>query len=315
MTFIKILEAIKQYDTIIIHRHVNADPDALGSQLGLAQLIKDNFDKEVYCVGEQPETLKFIGQMDAIADELYDDSLVIIVDTANRPRIDDTRYELGDYLIKIDHHPDVDVYGDVSYVDIQASSASEIIVDFARHHKLTVTDETARLLYTGIIGDTGRFMYSNTTQKTMEQAAYLRGFDFSPTEISNHMQMITLNQAKLLAYVYENISISTQGVAHVILTQELLQTYQLKDEHTASVVGLPGSIEGVNAWVTIVEQKDGTYRCRMRSKGVIINELAQRFNGGGHPKASGATARDLNEVEQLLMALNDLVETYQKEGQ
>lgn len=314
MVFTKILNAIQQHDTIIIHRHVNADPDALGSQLGLAQLIKDNFNKPVYCVGQDAETLAFIGQMDHVLDSVYDQSLVIVVDTANRPRIDDARYTLGKTLVKIDHHPEVDSYGDISYVDTSASSASEIIADFAKDQQLTVSDTTARLLYTGIIGDTGRFLYSNTTQKTMAVATYLRGFAFSPTEISQAMQTISLAQVKLLAYVYQHLTISESGVAHVVLTQDVLQAYQLKDEHTASVVSLPGSIEGVLAWVTIVEQKDGTYRCRIRSKGPVINELAQQFDGGGHPKASGATAKTRDEVNQLLAQLNVLVDRYQQEG-
>src|SRR5699024_10796879 len=112
MAIQQIIQAIKQYETIIIHRHVRPDPDANGSQGALQAMIKHSFPgKKVFVVGETPdETLHFLNDMDYIKDDLYNDALVIVCDTANTERISDDRYELGDKLIKIDHHPNKDPY-------------------------------------------------------------------------------------------------------------------------------------------------------------------------------------------------------------
>ena len=102
----QILATIKAYETIIIHRHQRPDPDALGSQVGLAEIIRASFpDKFVYQVGGPIDGLDFLATMQPITDETYEGALVIVTDTANTPRISDDRYLLGDKLIKIDHHP------------------------------------------------------------------------------------------------------------------------------------------------------------------------------------------------------------------
>ena len=125
----EILTEIKKWDTIIIHRHERPDPDALGSQVGLAEMLHASFpDKTVFTAGEDNESLDFLAVMEAPMDKDYDDALVIVTDTANKPRIDDKRaLELSKRLIKIDHHPADDQYGDIQWVDPSASSCSEMI--------------------------------------------------------------------------------------------------------------------------------------------------------------------------------------------
>ena len=170
----QILNEIKKFKIIIIHRHKRPDPDAIGSQMGLAQLIKESFpDKQVLCAGKQYESFEWLGKTDEIADEQYQDALVIVVDTANQPRVDDDRYTKGKALIKIDHHPNDDQFGDIMWVEPDASSTSELIYDFYDSNKdqLTLPSEGARLLYAGIVGDTGRFMYPSTSSHTLEVAA------------------------------------------------------------------------------------------------------------------------------------------------
>lgn len=166
----EIMAAIKQYETIIIHRHQRPDPDAIGSQVGLAELLRASFpEKNIYQVGGPVEGLEFLAEMDVITDDVYRGALVIVTDTANAPRISDARFSLGDQLIKIDHHPNDEPYGDLVWVNTNASSCSEIIVDFWQQHlaELTMTDNAARLLYAGIVGDTGRFLYPSTSAHTL----------------------------------------------------------------------------------------------------------------------------------------------------
>ena len=89
----QILAKIKEYDTIIIHRHMKPDPDALGSQVGLKALLKHHFpEKTIKAVGFDEPTLTWMAEMDLVEDSAYQGALVIVCDTANTARIDDKRY-------------------------------------------------------------------------------------------------------------------------------------------------------------------------------------------------------------------------------
>ncbi|ASB96509.1 DHH family phosphoesterase [Streptococcus equi] len=307
-TFQTILEHIKHYQTIIIHRHQNPDPDALGSQAGLKEIIRHNFpDKKVLITGFDEPSLAWISLMDQVSDDDYKEALVIVTDTANRPRIDDERYTMGACLIKIDHHPNDDVYGDLSYVDTKTSSASEIIAEFAFSQGLALTDEAARLLYTGIVGDTGRFLYASTSSKTLAIASQLRNYAFDFAAISRQMDSFPLKIAKLQGYVFEQLDIDDSGAARLLLSQEVLNSFGISLAESSAIVSAPGKIDVVQAWVIFVELPDGQYRVRMRSKEKVINGIAKRHQGGGHPLASGATSSGLEENEQIYQELIDLL--------
>ncbi|MDT9559763.1 bifunctional oligoribonuclease/PAP phosphatase NrnA [Streptococcus mutans] len=306
--FKTILAKIKAYDTIIIHRHMKPDPDALGSQVGLKEMITSNFpQKTVKVTGYNEPSLSWLAQMDDVSDKDYEGALVIVVDTANRPRIDDQRYLNGNFLIKIDHHPDEDHYGDLSYVDTKASSASEIITDFALQNQLKLSDQAARLLYAGILGDTGRFLYPATTSKTFIIASELLKYDFDFAALARQMDSFPYKMAKLQAYVFENLEIDKNGAARIILSQKILKKFNLTDAETSAIVSSPGKIDTVQVWAIFVEQADGHYRVRLRSKSTIINEVAKRHAGGGHPLASGANSYSLAENEVIYQELKNLL--------
>ncbi|WP_019321264.1 DHH family phosphoesterase [Streptococcus mutans] len=306
--FKTILAKIKAYDTIIIHRHMKPDPDALGSQVGLKEMITSNFpQKTVKVTGYNEPSLSWLAQMDDVSDKDYEGALVIVVDTANRPRIDDQRYLNGNFLIKIDHHPDEDHYGDLSYVDTKASSASEIITDFALQNQLKLSDQAARLLYAGILGDTGRFLYPATTSKTFIIASELLKYDFDFAALARQMDSFPYKIAKLQAYVFENLEIDKNGAARIILSQKILKKFNLTDAETSAIVSSLGKIDTVQVWAIFVEQADGHYRVRLRSKSTVINEVAKRHAGGGHPLASGANSYSLAENEDIYQELKNLL--------
>ncbi|AEB29401.1 oligoribonuclease (nanoRNAse), 3',5'-bisphosphate nucleotidase [Carnobacterium sp. 17-4] len=310
----QILEKIKETEIIIIHRHKNPDPDALGSQGGLAEIIKTSFPtKKVLKAGGPVGDLSYLTEMDDVSDEDYQEALVIVTDTANTPRISDERYSQGKNLVKIDHHPNDDVYGDIVLVDTNASSSSEIIADFCFQQKetLKMTTTAAKLLYAGIVGDTGRFLYPATTPKTMRIVADLMEFPFKPDEINRKMNAMSRKVAQLSGYVLQNIEVHPSGVGKVVLTKSILDQFGLTDAETSAVVSLPSSLEEVVLWGIFVEQSDGHFRCRLRSKGPVINEVAKKHDGGGHPLASGANAKDLLEVDQIIHELIHVVEQSQ----
>ncbi|WP_125705340.1 DHH family phosphoesterase [Lacticaseibacillus daqingensis] len=306
-----IIDAIRQYDTILIHRHVNPDPDALGSQGGLAEAIRAGFPtKKVYQVGGPVGNLDWLAQMQTVPDATYAGALVIVCDTANQPRISDARYPQGAMLIKIDHHPNDDAYGDPTWVDEAASSVSELIYDLiqASDGALKLTAAAARLLYAGIVGDTGRFLFNNTSPHTLNVAAELIKQDFDPTALNNRMNQITFAQAKLQSYVFMHLNVTEAGAATVVIPLEVWQGLGLTADQVHAAVGTPGRLGEVVAWALFVQQPDDApYRVNLRSKGPIINDIARAHNGGGHPLASGAKAQDAAEIAAITAELAALV--------
>ncbi|AND41767.1 bifunctional oligoribonuclease/PAP phosphatase NrnA [Cytobacillus pseudoceanisediminis] len=305
----KILDEIKKYETIIIHRHVRPDPDAYGSQGGLAEILKASFpEKSIFTVGKEEETLHYMRRLDEVSDDAYNGALVIVCDTANAERICDDRYGTGNKLIKIDHHPNMDPYGDMMWVDTDASSTSEMIYEFylfGKDQGLKMSDEAARLLFAGIVGDTGRFLYPSTTEKTFAYAGELIHYNFSRPELFDKMYELDANIVKLKGYVLQNFEMRGSGAAVMILKKELLEEFQAVPSKASLLVSVLGDVKGIKAWVFFIEESD-QIRVRFRSKGPIINEVARKYNGGGHPLAAGASIYSWEEMESVVRDLEDV---------
>ena len=315
MNIQQIIDTIKQYETIIIHRHVRPDPDALGSQGGLAEILKQSFpEKKVFVVGEEETSLRFLIKMDEINDKVYENALIIVCDTANTDRISDSRYKLGDKLIKIDHHPNVDTYGDLSWVNTDASSTSEMIYElyhFAKDNGFQLNDDAARLLYAGIVGDTGRFLFPSTTKKTFQFAAKLVGYEFDRVALYDGMYNIQRNIARLRGFILQNFDQSAGGLSTIKLTKEILAEYGVSAAETGQLVGVLGDIEGIKAWALFIEEED-VIRVRLRSKGPVINGIAAKYDGGGHPLASGASVNTWEESDDVIDDLEEVCQNYSK---
>jgi len=309
----KIIQTIETYQTIIIHRHVRPDPDALGSQCGLKAMLKATYpNKNIYAVGEEEASLNFLVRMDEINDDTYNGALVIVCDTANTGRISDERYHLGEKIIKIDHHPNNDPYGDIRWIDTDASSTSEMIYELYKTGEkdvFTFNDEAARLIYSGIVGDTGRFLFPSTRNRTFQYAAELIEYPFDRTALYDGLYNINENIARLRGYVLQNFTLSKNGVGSVKLTKDILDKFAVEPVETSKLVGALGDITQVKAWVYFIEEPD-LIRVRIRSKGPVINELATNYRGGGHPLASGATVYSWEEAEQFHKDLEDICSHY-----
>ncbi|MFW0781033.1 DHH family phosphoesterase [Rossellomorea marisflavi] len=305
----QILNLIKQYETIIVHRHVRPDPDAYGSQGGLVEILKASFpDKRIFAVGEEEPTLHYLNRLDVIEDHVFEGALVIVCDTANAERICDLRYSLGDQLVKIDHHPNEDPYGDVLWVDTSASSVSEMIYDFYEFGKdkgLTLPDSAARLLFAGIVGDTGRFLYPSTTQKTFDIAGELIRKDFDRNDLFNKMYEVDANVVKLHGYVLQNFEMDELGCGNMIMTKEILEEFDVVPSEASLLVSVLGNIKGMKAWVFFIEEDD-QIRVRLRSKGPVINTVAKKYNGGGHPLAAGASIHSWEQKAHVMEDLRDV---------
>jgi phosphoesterase RecJ-like protein len=300
--FDQILQEIKKFNNIIILRHQNPDPDAIGSQLGLANILRENFpDKNIYTPGTDLEVFDWLGKMQTIDADLYRDALIIAVDTANKIRIDDQPYfENSPEIIKIDHHPNDDPFGKINLVEDSYSSCAELIFTFATETGLEISKETARQLYAGIIGDTNRFLYAETSARTLSVAAELAKTGIDLSEISHHEDEMTLEIARLEAYILENVTLNDSGFGYIILRKNILDIFNLNPGELDYAVPLIGKIDEVKTWVVISEKEPNHFRCNLRSKAIPINDIAVAFGGGGHPLASGVYVHNMDNVQRLL---------------
>lgn len=310
----KIIQHILENDKIIIHRHVRPDPDALGSQHGLATMIRESFpEKEVYTVGEEDWRLQFIGSSDEISDDVYQDALVLVLDTANRERISDERYHLGKTLIKIDHHPTRDTYAEINWVDSTFASTSEMIYVLytkAKAKGFVLSKNAAEKIFAGIIGDTGRFLFPSTTERTFQTAMCLFKTGMEATPIYNQLYETDASILRLNGYIMQNFERVSEGVLVVKITKEVLDKFGLEPMDASNTMNEIGNLRGVKAWITFIEEENHI-RVRLRSKGPVVNELAAQYKGGGHKLASGATIYSWETAHEIVDKLVQICEAYQ----
>ena len=158
--FEKVIEAVRQYDTIIIHRHSFPDGDALGSQIGLYELLKENFPgKTIYKVGDEPRRYSFMNGsvMDVIDDECYAGALAFLLDSATEELVSDKRFRLAEKSVRIDHHIYCETFTDIEIVDTSFESCCGMIAELSLECSLTLTPKAATAIFTGMVTDSGRF--------------------------------------------------------------------------------------------------------------------------------------------------------------
>jgi phosphoesterase RecJ-like protein len=309
-----IYKQILKFDHIIVFRHKIPDFDALGTQMGLVTWLQENFPKKtIRYVGDDHVTFtpRLYPKMEVIDDAWFAEPfLALIVDTANKERISDARYEKAAFKVKIDHHPNLEPYGDIVVVDTTFCAASELVVNMLHHfpkkHRLNAL--SAKYFYTGIAGDSGRFLYSSTTGRTFEIAKMLlaTGIKLSK-EVYTPMYQKQLDDLKVTAYILNNFKVSPNGVAYYVLSDDIQKTLKITAERGKENVNQFANIEGIHAWCSITEDpKDKVWRVSIRSKEKAINGVAAQFEGGGHAQASGAKLNSLLDLEKLIQALDAL---------
>jgi phosphoesterase RecJ-like protein len=310
--FKEIIKAIKEYDTILIHGHIRPDGDCIGSQIGLKNLILDNWpEKNVKVVGEVCEYCRFVGVPDGATDDDYKNGLAIVVDCGNSERVSDQRFKFAKKLIKIDHHIEDTPYGDIKYVEEEAGSCTQIITDIARDLKLRVSEATAFPLYVGMVTDTGRFRFDSVSPRTFEDAAFLLSCGVNIEKVDNNLSVTTLKTLKLQGYVLNNFEVTEHGYAYIKMTQDVVKEFDVTNEEAANQVSTLAGIEGYPVWGLFMEYPD-EIRIRIRSRGPEIKTLANNYGGGGHAKAAGAHLNSWDEMPKFLAEVDKLVDDYKE---
>ena len=308
--FEAILQAVKAYNKIIIHRHNRPDGDAMGSQLGLKHLILENFpEKTVYAVGDEPGYFGFMegAQMDTIADSEYAGALAIILDSASRHLISDDRYGMAEKTARIDHHIFCEKIADIEVVETSFESCCGMIAEFAYESGLRLNPLAAKSLYTGMVTDSGRFRYDGTTARTFRLASFLMEQNFDTNELFRNLYADDFSAKQLKAKFILKIQFSPKNVAYIYTTAEEFKELNA-DTFTVSsaIVNTMADIRGVDIWVNFTETEKGVL-CELRSSKYNINPIAVKYGGGGHQKASGATVADRETAMAMLQDLDDMM--------
>lgn len=312
-----ILNKIKEYDRIILVRHIRPDGDCVGATLGFKYLLKESFpNKEIKVyVNDYIDYLDFLGKEDDDESiEKYEGALIIALDTAVSDRISNSNYCKGKELIKIDHHIEVDKYGDINWVDDSRSSCCEMIVEFYDTFKdeLKMPLESATALYTGIISDSGRFKFSSVNGNTLRLSAILLDKGIDIETIAAHLYLKDFNVYQLQGDMLKSAKITENGVAYIYVTEDIQKKYNLSLSDASSMISVIDSIKGSLIWLAFIDNPDGTIRVRLRSRFMTVNQIASKHHGGGHDKASGATCYSKEEMEELIKEADIEIKKYKE---
>ena len=315
----EILNKIKEYDRIMIFRHLRNDGDCVGASKGLKAIIQLSFpQKEVYLIdADTAQYLEFMGPEDPdVADEIYASALGIVVDTASEARISNKKYTLCKELIKIDHHIPLENYGNLAWVEEERSSCCEMIVKFYDTFKdeLKIDSAAATHLYTGMVTDSGRFKYEGVSGDTMRCAGTLLDVGVDTDTLFARLYLEAFEYLKFKAEIYRRMQITPAGIAYIYIDKAMQQEFGLTLEQASACVGTLDSIRGCICWMVFVENGDaeGSIRVRLRSRFVHINPIAEKYHGGGHACASGATVYSAEEMQALLADADEHVKNYKE---
>ena len=311
----QIFKKIKEYDTIVIARHIGPDPDAIASQISLRDSIKLTFpNKKVYAVGSSVSKFKYFGSLDKIDDTKLDKPLLIVLDVPNKNRVDGINYDVYDYIIRIDHHPNVEKVANLELVNVEASSTCELITEMIVDTKLKINNIVASNLFLGIVADSDRFLLSYTTPKTFKLVTMLiEKYKLDINKLYYNLYERPLSEVKFQSYIALNMTVTENNFGYIKLDKKIMDEYNVDSSAASNMVNNFNFIKELYCWAfSSYDEKNDIYKINIRSRGPIINEIASNYNGGGHKYASGARLKDELEVDNLLNDLDKATKEYKK---
>ena len=316
-----ILQKIKEYNRIIIFRHFRPDGDAIGSTKGMREILKLSFpEKEIYLLNSDYSSyLNFLGGEDEpIADELYADALALVLDTGTENRISNKKYALCREIAKIDHHIDHQPYGDYCWIEENMSSTCEMVTKFyyTFRDELKINKQAATYLYTGMVTDSGRFRFREVDGDTLRYAGVLLDQGVDTDSLYANLYTKNFEDFKFQSHVFKKMKITENGVAYIFVSKAMQKKFGLTGEQASSCVSFMESIRGSLIWVAFIENLEKKeIRVRMRSRFVPISDIAERYRGGGHACAAGATLYSKKEIKAILAEADAKLKEYKENNE
>lgn len=310
-----IFKKIKEYDNIVIARHIGPDPDAMASEIALRDSIKLTFpNKKVYAVGNSVSKFKYFGELDRIDDKTLDKPLLIVLDVPNKSRIDGINYDVYDYVIRIDHHPNVEDISNLEMVNDGASSTCELIVELINNTKLRMNESIASNLFLGIVADSDRFLLSYTTPNTFKIVTMLiEEYKLDINKLYKNLYTRPLNEVKFQSYITLNMIVTENNFGYIKLDRKIMDEFKVDSSSASNMINNFNFIKELYAWAfSSYDEKNDIYKINIRSRGPIINTVASKYNGGGHMFASGARIKSEVDVDNLFKELDEATREYKE---
>lgn len=312
----EVYKGIEKYNTIVIARHIGVDPDAMASQIALKKSIEKTFpEKKVYAVGQGSCKFTYLGKLDKLENIDFSKSLLIVLDTPDKRRVDSEFVDEYAYKIKIDHHPFVEKFSDLEIIDDESSSCCQLITEFLYDSNLEKDKEIMGMLFQGIVSDTNRFMFSNSKTSTFQLISrMMNDYKLDLPSLYEPLYLRPLKEVRLQGYIEQNLIVTENGVGYIYITDEIINKFKVDSSAAGNMINNLNYIEEVLVWLTISEDtKNDIIKVSIRSRGPQINKIAENYNGGGHKLASGARVKTEEEVKSLLKDLDMACKVY-KEG-
>ncbi|OAB48679.1 DHH family phosphoesterase [Mycoplasmopsis gallinarum] len=316
----EITKKIEAYDSLVIFHHIRPDGDCLGSQFGLRELIRLNYpNKKVYAIGDSKGSFSnfLTFDFDEIpSDEILKQSLGIIVDANFKERIEFREVldkNLFPETIRIDHHPNEDDLDNCTrWVDSSKIAADEMITELAYRNNWKIDSKAAAYLFLGIVTDSGRFTYSNTSANTHELVAHLYKNGLEADKIFAGLAESSLEDLKLQGILMANM----KTVGQVVYTWIDVKTANSLGKKPNEVVrpNLIGNLKGYPFWVQFIEEENGKIRVEYRSNGPIVRNVALKWGGGGHERASGSILESFDLIPDVIADCNQEVIRWKEEN-
>ncbi len=316
----QIFNRFEQYDKILLFRHKRIDGDCVGANKGLKGILQATWpNKDVRIIDDQhSDYLAFMGEDDGIVEDaaFYADALAVVIDTADTDRVCNPKFTLCKEIVKIDHHIDRTPFGDIAWVEEERSSACEMIADFYATFRgvLRITKEAATHIYTGMVTDSGRFMYEGVSGETLRLAGLMLDQGVDTESLYANLYLKDFDTLKFTAYVYEHMQVTENGVAHLFVDKHMQEKFALSMESASACIGSLSGIRSCLCWIAFIEtgDEDGAIRVRLRSRFASINHIAENYHGGGHACASGATVYSIDEMHTLLRDADAHIKQYKE---
>lgn len=307
----KAVGLLESAETVVVACHVNPDGDALGSMLGLGLFLERQSKRVTMSIGSpdttvpsQYETMPSINRI-VPESQVRPPDVFVSVDCGDIERLEALRdrFDEASATINVDHHVSNPQFGDVNLVDPQAASSSELIFELIRRMGGTPNQDEATCLYTGIVTDTGRFMYSNATPDTLRKAADLRELG-----VDHHQVAVDVFESAAFDYLHTlGIVLSRarleDGLVWSWLEREDLGALGM--EETEDLIDVLRAVKEAQVAVVLKETDDDTYKVSLRSRTdeVDVSEVARKLGGGGHKRAAGCTLE--GTPEECIRRINE----------
>jgi phosphoesterase RecJ-like protein len=309
----EITRILEESNSILVASHVDPDGDSLGTQLAFAGFLRKN-GKRVFLFREDviPQKFQFLPELENIkhihdVPENFSVDAAVILECPRITRAGNIIQKLNKNckIINIDHHQDNEIYGDVHWVNSEASSVGEMVFEYFEAVGYNVDEPAATQLYVAMLTDTGRFRYSSTSERTMQIAGKLIGAGADPRTICDQIfYNMPIATIKIIGHALDKAEFLRDGRVCVLsIGKEILSKHEARLSETEGLAEYSLYGKGVEAGLLLKEGEDGVTRISLRSRGKFnVAELAAKFGGGGHVNAAGCSIeKSLGEAKKDIL--------------